>query len=75
VPASVRSCAGVEDRADSGDMPPICSCVRDVQVRMMISGVGWTWRHIGGMEEVPVRHANVCYGSWELLDMDMCRLC
>jgi hypothetical protein len=56
-------------------MPPICSCVRDVQVRMMISGVGWTWRHIGGMEEVPVRHANVCYGSWELLDMEMCRLC
>eukprot|EP01047_Picozoa_sp_COSAG01_P053426 COSAG01_NODE_5726_length_4072_cov_1643.369242_4_plen_43_part_00 len=39
---SVRSCAGAEDRADSGDMLPICSSVCVVQVRMMTSGVGWT---------------------------------
>eukprot|EP01047_Picozoa_sp_COSAG01_P127233 COSAG01_NODE_56469_length_318_cov_0.744292_1_plen_29_part_10 len=27
MPVSVRSCAGAEDRANSGDMLPICSSV------------------------------------------------
>jgi hypothetical protein len=74
VPASVRSCARAEDQADSGDIPPICPCVCVVQVHMMTSGVGWTWRHIGGVEEVSVRHASVCYCSPGRLDMDMCRV-
>ena len=72
MPVSVRSCAGAEDRADSGDMLPICSSVCVVQVRMMTSGVGWTYRHFGEIEGMPVRHANVCYWSPGRLDIEMC---
>ena len=37
MPASMPSCVGADDSADSRDMPPICSCLCAVQVRMEIS--------------------------------------
>jgi hypothetical protein len=69
-----RSCACAEDPAGSSDMPQICSYVYVEQVRMMTSGVGWTWRHFGEVEWVPARHAGMCTRSREWFDMEMCRV-